>query len=445
MAVQAKQAPGPKGLPILGNALAMRGVDPLAFWQDIHQTYGDTAKLKLGPVDAWFFASPEVIHQVLVSQHGIMRKGFAYSGLKMLLGEGLITTDKDHWSSERRRLNPVFSPATVENFASSILDACAAGLRELEGIQGRPVDIGHAMTRLTMRVISRTAFGVDLGEGHDEVVDSFDFAFAFVADITAQPVRPPLFVPTARNRRYRKAYGIIEDFTTDLIDKSLARPHASAMSGRIFGALEGIDRKLLRDEVISLYFAGFETTARTMTFMMYLLARYPEVAETLRQEAQAAGDYGGSAPFAKRLPVATEVVSETLRLYPPVAMLARQPASECEIGGYRVHANDLIILCPYLAQRNKSFWPDGDRFRPDPANPLAQRLSHRGAYAPFGAGPRICLGKHFAMAEMAIAISMIARDFDWRIENPEPLGLSFHGTLRPSEPIIATLAHRDSH
>jgi cytochrome P450 len=442
MTATSRHAPGPKGLPFFGSAFSMRGIDPLVYWQEIRETYGKTARLRIGPIDLWFFATPEAIHQVLVGKHGHMRKGFAYSGLKMLLGEGLITTDKEHWASERQRLNPVFAPSKIETASAAIGDACTAGMRELEAVQDRDIDIGHAMTRLTMRVISRAAFGLDLGEGHEGIVEAFDYAFAFLADITAEPVRAPLFVPTKRNRKYRAAHRIIDDFTADLIDRSIARPYASAMSGGIFDALGGIDRTLLRDEVVSLYFAGFETTARSMTFMMYLLALQPELIAALRSEAVASGEKVEPGTVARRLPVATEIVNETLRLFPPVAMLARQANSDIEIDGYPIRRNDMLVLCPYMAQRDPDYWPDGDRFRPDPDKPLAQRIMHRGAYIPFGSGPRICLGKHFALAEMAIAISMIARDFDWQLSGAENMELQFHGTLRPKNPLMMRLASR---
>lgn len=440
-----ERPPGPKGLPLLGNIFQMGNVDPLVFWRNAHAEYGDVIKLKLGPMDAWFFSAPQAIYDVFVTQHRTMRKGIGYSGLRKLLGEGLITNDRDHWSSQRNKLNPVFTPAAVEAYAHAVFDACQAGLPELETLTARnePIDIGHAMTRFTMRVISRAAFGVDLGEGHDQIVDAFEFAFAFVADITAQPVRPPLFVPTPNNRKFLKARRLIDAFIDDLIDRSRTQPDSSGMNGRIFSALEGTEHALFRDEVISLYFAGFETTARTMTFMMDLLARHPETLAALREEAGHLEDGAGERPVSDRLPVATEIVNEALRIYPPVALMARQPNSDCIIGGYPVRANSLIIVCPFLAQRNPAFWSAGGQFAPDPDHPLASRLRHRAAFTPFGGGPRLCLGKHFAMIELALAIALIARDFDWQLVDRDPVELAFHGTLRPKVPVMMRFAIRE--
>ena len=431
-------------MEVLSTFRAMGRADPLQFWRDKHAVYGDTISLKLGPLNIWFFASPEAIYEIFVTQNRVMRKGIGYSGLRKLLGNGLITNDRKNWTTQRQRLNPVFSPGAINNYAGSVHDACEAGMAELRALaeSGKPVDLGHAMTRLTMRIISLAAFGVDLTRGHDDIVDAFEYAFAFVADITADPVRPPLFVPTRPNRKFQHALAVIDGFLDELIDQSRSQSKPGGMSGTIFSALEGNDRKMLRDEVITLYFAGFETTARTMTFLMHALPQHPQMLKRLREEATGLSRPGEQDTVTRMLPVATEVVNEALRLYPPVAMMARQPNEDCIIDGYSVKANSLVIVCPFLAQRNETWWPAGESFAPSPDKPLSERLLHRGAFAPFGAGARMCLGKHFAMVEMALATAMIVRDFNWQLEDSAPMGLEFHGTLRPGKPVSGRLSVR---
>ena len=433
--------PGPKGLPLLGNLMDFRPHDILSQWRRLHSTYGETVRLRLGPIDAWSFAGAEAIHQVLVGEHKTMRKGWGYGGLRKLLGEGLITTDQPHWASQRQSLNPVFSPAATEDSAGAIHDAVAAGVDEIvAGVgAGRDTDIGSAMLRLTMRVISRTAFGVDLGAGHDDVAWAFTYAFGHIAASIAEPLRAPLFVPTRANRDYHRAIGIIEDFVANLIGTARANPDADTMHGRIMAALAENPQRMLRDEVISLYFAGFETTARTMSFLMYELGRNPEVRARVRAESVNFHRPGGSLAVLRQLPLSCEVVNETLRLYPPVAILARQPASDVEIAGYRVGAGSLVILVPLITQRDSRYWPAGDAFAPEPDTPLPRRLVHKGAFVPFGAGPRICLGKHFAMVEMAIATAMLASRLDWDLSGAPDPELGFNGTIHPTEPLIVRM------
>lgn len=432
--------PGPKGLPLIGNLLDFRG-DLLGRWRELHATYGETIHIRLGPLEAWSFTHPEAIHQTLVTEHKLMRKGWGYGGLRKLLGEGLITTDAPHWASQRQRLNPLFSPAATEDYAGTIYDAVEAGVYELElkAKAGETIDVGDAMLRLTMRVISLAAFGVDLGDGHDDVAWAFSQAFGHVAAAIATPLRAPLFVPTRPNRAYHRALRIIERFVGGLIEHAAANPDASSMNGQILKALEGNSRKMLRDEVISLYFAGFETTARTMTFLMFQLSRNPGLRGMVRKEAINFGRPTGALAVLKQLPLSCEIVNETLRLYPPVAMLARQPAADVEIGGYAVKAGSLVILLPLITQRDTRWWPEGDGFAPDPGNPLQKRVTHKGAFVPFGSGPRVCLGKHFALVEMAIATAMLCDRLDWRLDNDSEPVLEFNGTIHPKAPILATL------
>ena len=437
-----KPPAGPKGLPLIGNVLDVRGKDLLAYWRQTHASFGDTVRLKLGPLDAWSFSGPDGIYDVLVSQHKSIRKGFGYNGLRLLLGEGLISTDAPHWASQRQSLNPLFSPAAIEGYAGSLYDAVQLGLAELEApaARGEVIDIGAAMTRLTMRVVSRAAFGVDLGQVAPGVAEAFNDAFAFVADISADPLHAPLFIPTARNRAYKANLAVIDAFVAGLIEGARNNPDQGGMNGQILAALKDNPPRLLRDEIVSLYFAGFETTARGMAYAMYLLARHPQWLPLLAQEAARFERPDGAHAVLKGLPLAAEIVSETLRLYPPVPIMGRQTVADCVIGGYPVRAGSLVLIVPFLAQRDTRYWPAGDAFAPDPANPLSRRLPHKGAWMPFGGGPRLCLGKHFALVEMAIATGLLAQRFRWTLLDDTPLELQFNGTIRPTRPILARLA-----
>ena len=433
--------PGPQGVDAVRSLIEMGRVDPLDFWIRAHSKYGDVVRINLGWTAIWSFASPAGMQDVLITQNKLMRKGIGYAGLRKLLGEGLITNDNEHWSSQRRRLNPVFTPSAINSSAGEIYDACLAGAEELKATVGQPesVDVGQAMKRLTMRVVSKGIFGIDLSERHDEIVDAFDVAFRFVVEISEKPLRAPLFVPTKQNRSFKKALATIDHFIAKLIDESHAES-SEGLHARIREALASNDRERLRDEVIGLYFAGFETTARTLTFLIRLLADHPDVLRDLRAEAATLKRPTSMMSVLQSQPLATEVVNEALRLYPPTSIMARQANQTCVVDGYQVNANNLILICPYIAHRNPVFWPTEGVFSPSLEQPLASRIRHRCAFVPFSAGARVCIGQNFAMVELVIAISLIAASLDWTLDDTAPLEVEFHGTLRPATPVFARFA-----
>ncbi len=427
--------PGPPGLPILGNILDLRGRDTLQFWTEAWAEYGDTVRLRLGPVEAWFFAHPDACYSALVREARQQGKGMGYQGLRLLLGQGLITSDGDYWHRQRKLLQPLFTPSRIDTYFATIATACGDGLDRLrKDSNGAEIDLSDEMMRLTMSVISRILFGRDLTVSDLDVAGAFEFAFAFVTDITANPIRAPLFVPTARNRRYRAARERIDRFIHDLIDNAPDDP--TSLIGPIRRQLAENDAKGVRDEVLTLFFAGFETTARTLTWAVYLLSRHPEWIARIRAEAaETLTDDLTDHRILERLPVTAAVVNETLRLYPPAAFIARETYEPCSIGGFTMPKGAMVVLSPHLTHRHPDYWPDAEAFRPDrPELTAIQRLP-KGAYLPFGLGPRVCLGRHMALIEATVGLALFAARFDWSRTSDEDVGISFHGTSRPDRPI----------
>jgi cytochrome P450 len=448
MAIAAGNAalpPGPKGLPLIGNMLDMRERDALKLWSAAWAKYGDAILMRIGPLRMYFFAHPEAAYGALVREARHQAKGMGYQGLRLLLGRGLITSDGDYWHNQRKLLQPLFTPGKVDAYFEAIALACDDGLRRLqdETGAGAEIELSSEMMRLTMSVISRIIFGRDLTLGSFDIAAAFEYAFAFVADVTLNPLRPPLFVPTPANRRYKAAQKRIDAFILDLIDN--ASDEGRSLIGPIRRQLASNDAAGMRDEIITLFFAGFETTARTLTFALYLLARHPQWIEAVHAEAASALS-GGFADhrILERLPTSMAIVHETLRLYPPASFIARETTEACEIGGYRVPKKAMVVLSPHLTHRHRDYWPDGEAFRPDrPELAEIQRLP-KGAYLPFGLGPRVCLGRHMALIEATLGLAMFATRFDWALLSDEPVGVSFHGTSRPDRPIRLRVTRRQA-
>jgi cytochrome P450 len=196
----------------------------------------------------------------------------------------------------------------------------------------------------------------------------------------------------------------------------------------------------LHDEVLTLFFAGFETTARSLTWAFYLLARHPEAAARLRQEVrQVLGDRDPALDDLLKLEYTRMVADETLRLYPPTALLARQAVAADQIGGFDVPAGALVILVPFAAHRHPAVWSDPDRFDPDRFAPEAAAARPRYAFVPFASGPRVCIGNNFALMEMAIALAMVAPRFSMTVLDQRPLEVRFRGTTCPDRPLQVRL------
>jgi cytochrome P450 len=442
-AVKPALPPGPRGYPFIGNMLDMRERDTLKLWSAAWAEYGDAILMRIGPVPLYFFAHPDACYGALVREARHQSKGLGYEGLRLLLGRGLITSDGDYWHNQRKLLQPLFTPGRVDSYFETIARACDDGLARLQAdVKASPdIELSSQMMRLTMSVISRIIFGRDLTVDSFDVAAAFEHAFAFVADISLNPLRLPLFVPTRRNRRYRQAQQRIDAFILGLIDQ--AEDDSRSLIGPIRRQLAGNDASGIRDEIITLFFAGFETTARTLTFAVYLLSRHPEWIEAVRGEASSAlsGDLADHR-LLERLPTTMAVIHETLRLYPPAAFIARQTTDDCEIGGYQVPNKAMVVLSPHLTHRHRDYWADGEAFRPDrPELAAIQRLP-KGAYLPFGLGPRVCLGRHMALIEATLGLALFAARFDWQIMSEEPVGVSFHGTSRPDRPIHLRLTPR---
>lgn len=253
----------------------------------------------------------------------------------------------------------------------------------------------------------------------------------------------PLWLPLPRNRRFRIAREQLEDSVRTLL---AARDEASGPDGTDVISLlraayrdepdAGLRWRVLRDELITILLAGHETTASTLSWTWYLLARHADAAAALRAEAVSVlGDRSPGLDDLARLPYTTMVIQEAMRLYPPVWGLPRKALAADEIDGYRIPAGADVMICPYTLHRHPGFWPDPDQFVPERFAPSAAPPAHRYAYIPFGAGPRVCVGSHLGMMEAVLVTAMVARRFQFELAGaseprPEPnLSLRVHGGL----------------
>lgn len=443
----AKKPPGPEGLPILGDILRFGGEQNILFhFTDAWREFGDLCRLRLGPYTLFLVADPENVHRVLVTNQSNYIKGQGYAGFRLLVGNGLVTSDGDLWQRQRRLMQPSFRPRAIEGFVAMMGETTARRLQtwRASGPSLR-LNMDDEMAALTMSIISKTIFGVDLAARPGPISQAFQSAFAFVTARTLSAFSFPLAWPLPSHRRFRHDRKTIDNFVRQQIDAGRHRTDGTSLidilvQTRDPASGQGLSDQQIRDEAVTLFLAGFETTARTLTWVWYLLSLHPEWCEPIRDEALSLGDGPIELANLEDLPTTRAVIQETLRLYPPTGLLARQVVDDDRLGGFHVPAGSIVMLIPYSTQRHPRVWAEPDRF--DPSRFLNGTRPPRSSYIPFAGGPRVCLGNHFAMAEMTIVVAMIIAGFEIHRPTSGEIGHLFRGSICPTEPLIADVISR---
>lgn len=441
--------PGPTG-SILRTLTRGNKTDRLQGILNARRLYGDIVFSKIGPLRSYMLLSPEYVYYVLVTNQKNYVKGPGYNSFRMLVGQGLVTSDGDLWKRQRRLMSPHFTPTAVLDFSDLMADTIEHTLLRWEGAaqKGEMLDMNLEMMRVTMSIIGRAMFSLDLGGEPTAVGHAIDEAFEFVPQRSMNPF-VPLWLPLPAHRRFAQNLKVIDAFVYDQIAEGRRHPEREnflslMLKVRDSETGEGMSDRQLRDEVVTLFFAGFETTARTLTWSWYLLNRHPEVLQKLIAEAQRVLPEGRPANSAdlERLTYTRMVVDETLRLYPPTAMLARQNIAADEIGGYPIPPRSLISLSPWVVHRDPQNWPDPERFDPERFTPEAAAARPKFAYIPFAAGPRVCLGNSFSLMEMVYTLAMAALRFNLKQVPDEEIPAWFAGATRPAKPLLMQVSRR---
>ena len=406
--------------------------------------YGDIVFTKIGPLRSYTLLKPEYVYHVLVTNQKNYIKGLGYNSLSLMLGKGLLTSDGDLWKRQRRLMSPHFTPVAVLDFSDMMAKTIAHMLDKWDKAaqHNQPLDMDLEMMQLTMSIIGQALFSFDLGETPTEIGLALQGAFAFIPTRSINPL-VPLWLPLPAHRRFAHQLEVIDQFIYDQIAEGRRHPEREnflsiMLKVQVPETGQGMSDRQLRDEVITLFFAGFETTARTLTWGWYLLHRHPEVMRKLAAEADRIlpdGRPAGSADM-ERLAYARQVVDETLRLYPPTAMLARQNIEADEIGGYPIPRMSLISLSPYVVHRDPEYWKDPEVFDPERFAPEIAAARPKFAYIPFAAGPRVCIGNSFALMEMVYTFAMAARRFVVKQEPDEVIPATFAATVRPMKNLM---------
>jgi cytochrome P450 len=447
--------------------------DRFALLDRLARAQEDVALMRFFRMPVVAVTGPDAIHELLVERWRSFHKTV---GIRMVLyplaGNGLFTSDGDLWRRQRRLMAPLFQPSHLETYAPSMLaciDRWIGGLRD-----GDVIDVGREMTRLTMNVIARAMFDADtdgdardLGEAIAIVLEDISGQAATVGFLlkmqtvaaveglegrvpaALEPLRAalldrlrnPLPLPTSSSRRFRDAirtlHAMVDRMIAERRRAGLTRPD---LMSRLLAARDEDDGATMsdqqvHDEVLTLFFAGHETTAVALTWALYELSERPAIRS--RHEDEVAALPGGalSAADLPKLSYTLRVIKETLRLYPPAFMFDRVATEDTELSGYAIPRGTNLFVFPYATHRRPDLWPEPERFDPDRFLPEAEAARPRLSYLPFGAGPRICIGAHFSLMEAQFALAMITRRVALSALPGQVMRPGKLASLRPAEPL----------
>ncbi|MFO0910806.1 MAG: cytochrome P450 [Isosphaeraceae bacterium] len=432
--------PGPRGRLILGHTFDYIR-DPLAFLTRCARDHGDIVRLRLGTSTAYLVSHPDLISEVLRTHATEVIKDELTRLLIPLVGHGLLTSEGDFWRRQRKLATPAFQHQQIAGYGATMVDL-AQGLSETWGIaarDGQPRNVHDDFGALTLAIVGKTLFGGDVGDAARRIGP----ALAQLTEYYLNPYkwfRIREWLPTRENRAFRASVRLVDETVYDLIRRRRAQPVEEHRDDLLEGFLRALDDDgsgmtdaQLRDECVTLFLAGHETTALALSFVFHLLAHHPEVDERLAQELESVlGDRPATAADVERLDYTEAVVREAMRLYPPAWGIGREAVVPFTLGGYPVPKGTQLIIAQWVTHRDPRWWTEPEAFRPERwENDLARRLP-RGVYLPFGDGPRICIGNHFAMMELILVLATLARRYRVEPVEGDVLGLIPSITLRPN-------------
>ncbi len=441
--------PGPAGLPLVGNA-RMLWEDQLGNAIRALADYGDITRLRFGPFRYYLVYDVDAIKHVLIDNNKNYVKSRNYQGLKLVLGDGLVTSDGELWRRQRKLAQPAFVKRRIEAFAEPMARASEDLLAAWDRMpDGAAIDVHDAMMKLTFRIVGRTLFDAELGGAGDRIGPLIETLIHYANDYAESLIRlPPWLLPTKRNRDFIRAKAEVDRIVKGIIDgRRRSGQEREDLLGLLMSATDEAGRmseQQLRDEVVTLAMAGHETTANALSWTFHLLSLHPEIDRRLEAELDAV--LGGRTPALEDLPklaFADRVIRESMRLYPPVWAFERDALEDDVLCGYRVEGGSTIGVATYALHRHPDHWENPEGFDPDRFLPERSAGRSRFAYLPFGAGPRQCIGMGMALMEALVVLATLRQRYRLELVPGHEVKLDPSVTLRPTKGIRMWLRRRE--
>lgn len=445
MSTKTALPPGPRGTPIAGSLKVFRD-QRLGFFLDVARKYGDIASFRFGPKRIFLISHPDLVEQVLVTDARHYIKHFGARMYKPVLGNGLVTSEGDFWLRQRKLSQPAFLKHRVHSYAPLMSAATEHMLENWH--DGKEVDIHYEFSALTSAIALKTLFDLDDPGDRERFTDTLRLAFELMSNRFRSLMQIPLWVPTPANIKLRRAVRELQGVVDGFIAAGRSRPHTgNDLLSRLVSAQDDDGAQMtdsqLRDEAMTLYLAGHETTALTLAWSWFLLARHPQAEAKLVEEWRTV--LGGRTPGPDdlpNLPYTDAVITEAMRVYPPVYLIGREATIDLELGGYPVKKGHTVFMSQWVSHRDPRYFPDPEEFRPERwLDGLAKRLP-KYAYFPFGGGPRVCIGNTFALLEAAVLLATVGQRYRFTLATDKPAEFSPQITLLPKDGIPAVLKRR---
>ena len=447
----AHHIPGPPGRFLVGNLPEFKHnpLKCLIAWQ---REYGDLIHFKLGFRDFYLISHPELAEQALVQQPENFVKIYDANkpnGLALILGQGLVTSSGDLWRKQRRLIQPVFHRSNVITMLPAMIAACQQLMARWDKLPaGSTVNMADEMLRLTIEVITQTMFGTSVLGQIEQIAPALEMSLRFAAKTIMNPLRLPLFMPTPANRRFIEARRLLDELIYGIIAQR--RAHAAGVNDLLQMLLDAQDPdtgekmsdRQIRDEVLTIFSAGHETTATALTWTLALLARNPDKLSRLKDELRTV--LGGKVPDANDLNQLTytkAVLEEALRIRPPVGITLRKLARDTQLQGYPLKAGGITVFCIYNMHHHANFWKQSEIFDPDRFLNTDKRNK---AYMPFGIGHRFCAGNHFALIEGQLLLVMLVQQYDFKLTGDNLPEMEMVVTIKPKGGLPMEICRSDN-
>lgn len=441
--------PGPSTRFPVTNLVRFRR-DAIGYLRRLTEKYGDVVSFSLVGTTLVLVNQPDLISQILVTDNKNYHKSKGLERAKRLLGEGLLTSEGEVHLQHRRMLQPAFHRQRVDAYAATMIE-CSQ--RRIAGwSDGQTIDLTAEMPQLTLAIVGHTLFNADIeaeapevGEALTEAIELFNFLTLPFAELLERfPIGPV--------RRFRKAKARLDATVYRLIDERRkdGKDYGDFLS-MVLAASDQEDegRRLsdeeVRDQVMTIFLAGHETTATAMIWTLCLISLHPDVERLLLDEIESQlGATHPSADDLARLPYTRAVLTESMRLYPPAWMIGRKALTDTEVGGYTLPKGVIVLMSPAVTQRDARYYDRPDAF--DPGRWIGDAAGERPkmAYFPFGGGPRVCIGERFAWMEMMIVLTEVIREWHCDLVPGQTIGVKPILTQRPSGSVMMTLRKRNN-